>query len=693
MNNFHSVSQSDKKIPFTQKIGYKLTASFLIAMLFVLSIGLFFNLKMVQKNYSLLTYSQFQGILDAHEFAIERFLVGPETWSEHLANEHELRKIFSETQLSLENIKTLLNKHEIVFFADMFVNFIDKNGRVIYCSDNCDYLGHSLLGVDLIRRVTDSSATESAIVSYNDRFAFYSVSPVFTDNSRSRNTGYVIVGKTIDDNYMADIQINNDVQIAIVRDRAVMASTIKIDNNPLIDIPLPYIEYLRLLKQHGQIIEIEFLKQKYFVTARNIKRMSSDISGSILLLKPRRELEEIESTLFTKYIYLCLFSFVIIIITGTAITRRLLSPVLSLTNASIETAGGKHGIRAEIMSNDEFGLLAANFNAMLITIEEQHHYIQNQNESLEERVERRTRDLNRAMNDLKKLTVAVEKSPVGIIITNARRVIEYVNPMFTQLSGYSKEQAVGRTPRLLKSEHTSEEELQQLWKQVSSGSCWRGDLYNKTKSGRLCWHRVLITPVKNETGRVTHYLGSLEDITSIKEQEDKLIQQATFDTLTGLPNRFLAQNRLNQTLSAIQRNNNKGALLFIDLDNFKEVNDTLGHHAGDELLKSVAKHMTKVVRNEDTVARLGGDEFLIIIGEIKNRSDVEYVAEKIITLIAREFVIDNTPVFVSASIGISIFPGDGTRSESLMKKADSAMYMAKKQGKNCFCFFSPPSEQ
>ncbi len=215
-------------------------------------------------------------------------------------------------------------------------------------------------------------------------------------------------------------------------------------------------------------------------------------------------------------------------------------------------------------------------------------------------------------------------------------------------------------------------------------------MYNKTRSGRLCWHRVLITPVKNDAGRITHYLGSLEDITSIKEQEEKLIQQATFDTLTGLPNRFLAQNRLNQTLSAIQRTNNKGALLFIDLDNFKEVNDTLGHHAGDELLKSVAKHMTKVVRNEDTVARLGGDEFLIIIGEIKSRSDVEYVAEKIISLISREFVIDNTSVFVSASIGISIFPDHGTRSESLMKKADSAMYMAKKQGKNCFCFFSPP---
>lgn len=693
MNRLQTKNKLPKHFPFTKKIGYKLTGSFLVAILFVLAVGLFFNLKMVQSNYSHLMHSEFQGILDAHEFAIKQYVTASETWSKHLADENELREILSRSELSVANTEHFFMEHEVVFFESTFVNLLDNKGKVIYCSHQCEYLGNSFLGVELIRQVRRALTTKSAIVGDSDKFAFYAASPVFKKDSTTESIGFVIVGKIIDDNYLSNIQLgDDDIEMAIVRDRAVMASTIKIDGEPLIDIPLPYLEYLQLLKKTDAIIEITFSKQKYFVTAKNLVQMSGGMPGSILLLKPRKELESIEFALFSQYMYLTLLSLVIIIVLGTVITRRLLSPVLNLTKASIEVASGKQGIRAEIQSNDEFAVLARNFNTMLVTIEEQHSFIQKQNESLEERVEERTQDLHLVMNDLKKLTVAVEKSPVGMAITDSMGIIEYVNPMFTELSGYSKEQAVGQTPRILQSAHTSEDKIKQLCQQVSQGHSWRGEFFNKTSHGQLLWHRVLITPITNEDGLISHYLGSIEDITEKKESEEKLIQQATFDTLTKLPNRFLAEYRLNQTLSAAQRDGKKGALLFLDLDNFKEVNDTLGHHAGDELLKRVAALMNNAVRKEDTVARLGGDEFLVILNHIQKREDAESVAGKIIKLVAQEPLIENCSIKVSASIGIAVFPDDATKTKKLMQKADTAMYVAKKQGKNRFSFFKDEDE-
>ncbi|WP_299787379.1 diguanylate cyclase domain-containing protein [uncultured Shewanella sp.] len=688
MNRLKADSRKIKDFPFTKKIGYKLTGSFLLAILFVLAVGLFFNLKMVQSNYSHLMHSEFQGILDAHEFAIEQYITASQTWSKHLADESGLEEILTRTELSVPEIEQFFKEHEVVFFESTFVNLLDGEGEVIYCSHQCDYLGNSLAGVELIRQVKVSQETKSAIVNDSDKFAFYSVSPVFNSAPSSESIGYVIVGKIIDDKYLSEIQLgDDDIEIAIVRDRAVMASTITVAGQPLIDIPIPYLEYLQLLKKADGIIEIQFSKVRYFATAKDLEQMSGGLSGSILLLKPRKELESIESALFSQYLYLTLLSVMIIMVLGSVITRRLLSPVLNLTNASIEVASGKHGIRAEIQSNDEFAVLASNFNTMLVTIEDQHSFIQRQNESLEERVEERTQDLHLVMNDLKKLTVAVEKSPVGMVITDSKGIIEYVNPMFTELSGYTKGQAVGQTPRILKSSHTGEEQIKELCQHVSQGHSWRGEFYNRTNRGQLVWHRVLITPITDESGLISNYLGSIEDITEKKESEEKLIQQATFDTLTQLPNRFLAEYRLNQTLSAAQREGRKGALLFLDLDNFKEVNDTHGHHAGDELLKTVAQLMSNAVRKEDTVARLGGDEFLVILNHIQKREDAESVANKIIALVAQEPLIENCSIKVSASIGIAVFPDDAIKAKKLIQKADTAMYVAKKQGKNRFSFF------
>ncbi|MCU7834577.1 MAG: diguanylate cyclase [gamma proteobacterium symbiont of Taylorina sp.] len=678
MKNNHKI----KKLAYTKTIGYKLTISYLIAALFVFSVGLFFSLRMVQNNYSLMVDAQFRNILSAHEYALEQYFPGPETWAEHLANEHDIQTILSNTELSPEDINAFVNEHNVIFFKNTYINILNAKGRIIYCSNNCNNLGRSLSGMELIQQVAKSLKTDSAIANAGDKFAFYSVAPVIDNTSEKKLLGFIAVAKNIDDKYISGSKVSDDVEIAIVRDRAIMASTIKINGTPLIDIPLPYLEYLSLLNQSNRIIEIEFQQQKYFILAKKIKRMSHDVSGSIMLLKPRRELEAIEADLITQFMYLILLSLVIIIITSTGIARQLLTPVSHLTETTIEIINGRRGIKAKVESKDEIGQLASNFNTMLGTIEKQHNLIEKQNESLEEKVRQRT-------NDLMKLTVAVEKSPVGMVITDAKGVIEYVNPRFSELSGYSKEEAIGNTPGLLKSGQTPDEEYKQLWQQISSGHSWRGELYNRAKDGRLYWERLLITPIKNDTGQLTHFLGSMEDITRIKEYKRKLVEQATYDTLTNLPNRFLAEDRLNNTLSSIERHATKGALLFIDLDDFKKVNDTLGHHTGDELLKRISFHMSEAIREEDTVARLGGDEFLIILKNINNPLDAENIARKVIALASQEFIIENNSVLVSSSIGIALFPEDDMDAKNLMQKADSAMYMAKKQGKNTFHFFSP----
>lgn len=674
------------KIPYRKSIGYKITLGYLSVTLLVLGVFWLFSLKLIQNNFSLLVQSQFASVLDAHEKTIEQYFSGPETWARHLASESGIQAIL--TMDDQNNIKTFFDEHKMVLFEKTFVIILNKEGNVLYCSRKCHQTGDSLMGVELVRQVAKSLSTHSAIVSEANNFAFYSASPVFQQNSDNELLGFVIVGKSIDNQYVSGLQIGGDVEVAIVRDRAVMASTMSIDGMPLVDIPMSYVEYLSLLKKSRSIFEIEFLKQKYFVSAQKIQRMSGNMAGSIMLLKPRAELERIEAELFTKFAYVAVLSLMIIWLSSRIISRKLLTPVTQLTMTSIEIAHGKRGAKANVTSEDELGVLASSFNSMLDKIERQHDVIKRQKDTLEEKVELRTSELKMAMKDLMKLTVAVEQSPVGMIITDSNGVIEYINPKFTELSGYSKIDSVGKTWRILKYDKISDEEYQQLWQQLNSGRSWQGELLSKTKSGALYWEQLKITPIKDDNDTISHYLISMEDISNIKEYEQKLIEQASYDVLTQLPNRFLAEDRLKQALHSSDRNGTKGALLFVDLDDFKPVNDTYGHHTGDELLKTVSLLMSQELRKEDTVARLGGDEFLIILNNIKNIHEIEKIAEKIISSVSQDIIIAQHSIAVSASIGITVFPDDADDEESLLQNADSAMYRAKEQGKNCFYFFA-----
>jgi diguanylate cyclase (GGDEF)-like protein/PAS domain S-box-containing protein len=420
--------------------------------------------------------------------------------------------------------------------------------------------------------------------------------------------------------------------------------------------------------------------------------------------------------------------------------------------------------------------------------------------------------------ELRKLWQAVEQSSVAVLITDADGCIEYVNPCFTAITGYSRDEAVGRNPSILKSGLTPESHYRRLWESISRGDAWQGEFCNRRKDGSLFWGVASISPVQDAEGRVTHFvgiqaditerkraeqelraseerfrslvdtsllgiciqvegkplfanqtfaeifgyhdaaevlaLGSLDalydcgeagpgtrchaaacagrselhqeirgvrkdgsvvwleaqsrivpwndrtavqtavlDITLRKQFEDRLQHQANFDPVTGLPNRNLALDRLTSAIEAARRRAARVSVLFIDVDRFKKINDTLGHAAGDRFLRQVAQRLKASVRQMDTVARLGGDEFVVLLNDVRLRSDAEAVAAKIAEISAAPFMLDGQEAFVTLSIGIASFPEDGNDAQELLRHADAAMYVAKENGRSQVRLFSPELRQ
>jgi diguanylate cyclase (GGDEF)-like protein/PAS domain S-box-containing protein len=295
---------------------------------------------------------------------------------------------------------------------------------------------------------------------------------------------------------------------------------------------------------------------------------------------------------------------------------------------------------------------------------------------------------NRADEQLRKLSTAVEHSPSMVLITNPEGTIEYANSKLLEVSGYTIEEVIGGTPSLLACERTARRRYKELNTAASKGREWRGELRNTKKDGTPYWVYASVSPVRAPDGAITHYVLVQEDITVIKDYETQLLRQASHDRISDLPNRFLAMDHLQSAASSARRYRHKVGVLFIDLDNFKKINDTMGHAAGDQFLLLAAQRLCSCVREEDTVARLGGDEFTVILPKIKNTADAEPVIHKILKAFSSPFVLEGREAFVTASIGVALFPDDGENPDVLMQNADIAMYRAKQCGRNTFRFFS-----
>ncbi|PWB48004.1 MAG: hypothetical protein C3F18_11615, partial [Nitrosomonadales bacterium] len=286
---------------------------------------------------------------------------------------------------------------------------------------------------------------------------------------------------------------------------------------------------------------------------------------------------------------------------------------------------------------------------------------------------------------------ALESTVNAITITDATRPdfpYVYVNPAFERITGYSAGEALGKNGRFLQNQDTDQPELEHIRRAVKEQRDGKALLRNYRKDGSLFWNELYISPVRNDVGQVTHYIGIQNDVTERKQYEEQLAYQSAHDTLTRLPNRNLAQDRLAQGIIFARRSGHQLALLFIDLDNFKVINDSLGHNVGDQLLQIVAQRISACIRSGDTVARMGGDDFAVILADISQEEDISRVAHKILAAIAEPATVESRRLTVTCSIGISLFPRDGEDASTLLKNADAAMYRAKDQGRNSVQYYT-----
>lgn len=298
------------------------------------------------------------------------------------------------------------------------------------------------------------------------------------------------------------------------------------------------------------------------------------------------------------------------------------------------------------------------------------------------------------MEEVLRIAATAFESQEGMMITDANGRILRVNETFTQITGYSAQDVIGKNPRILQSARMDADFYKSTWNTINENGHWSGEIWNRRKSGEIFPEQLSITAVKDDDGRVTNYVGSLLDITDRKISEAQIQQLAYYDYLTGLPNRRLFRDRLEQDIKRVMRNNASLALLFIDLDRFKEVNDTLGHDKGDVLLIETAKMIRKHVRDTDTFARLGGDEFAIMLPEYGERSSIDRVVQNVVHDLAMPFDLGDGDVWhISGSVGIALYPQDAGNIEDLLKHADQAMYAVKQGGRNGFSYFTRSMQQ
>ncbi|WP_175792643.1 EAL domain-containing protein [Burkholderia ambifaria] len=342
----------------------------------------------------------------------------------------------------------------------------------------------------------------------------------------------------------------------------------------------------------------------------------------------------------------------------------------------------EHSVR-HVGIEDEDGRLTGLlcFADVLQSIE--HEYANELRSALRERDEA----LGLARFNLRMADRVFESALEGIMVTDRHAKIERVNQAFTRLTGYTEDEVVGRNPGLLSSGRQTPDFYKQLWHSLTTDGHWQGEIWNRRKTGELFLEYLTITSIRDSEGEISHYAAIFSDITQRRQAEERLGYLATHDVLTNLANRMLFEERLTHAIVHAKRFGRKVAVMYLDLDRFKLVNDTLGHNAGDEVLKMVAARIVANVRANDTVARMGGDEFALVLEEVDDVRDVGRVARKLLDEVGRAIDIGDRQIFVTPSIGISIYPDDGTEAEDLILLADQAMYGAKSRGRNVFQFF------
>ncbi|HEY4380061.1 MAG TPA: EAL domain-containing protein [Acidobacteriaceae bacterium] len=545
--------------------------------------------------------------------------------------------------------------------------------------------------------------------------------------------------------------------------------------------------------------------------------LDSEQVGTIYIESDLQELHQRLRAYNTAALGTALIALLLAFLLARGLQRPISRPLIELVHTSKAVSqGADYSIRAGLASRDEFGQLVFAFNDMLEQIERRDLQLRRHREHLEEEVASRTTELFAANARLKLHAEALKAAANSVLITDLTGKIVWCNPAFSVSSGYSSEEVLGKTPRLLHSGKHSSEFYRQMWETIGAGETWRGEIVNRRKDGELYTEEMTITPVSSQSGWITHFVaikqditnrklaeqalsqaeekyraifedavigifqitpegrpvsinralaqmhgynspeefltevsdlshevfvdplqvvhllhevaadgqvrgaevevyrrdrtrkwvvanmranrdangeivlyeGTIEDITDRKIAEERVQFLAYYDALTGLPNRVLLQDRIGRVLAGARRRKEVVAVLFLDLDRFKIINDSLGHSFGDALLQEAAARLQVLMREQDTVARVGGDEFVAVLTSVKRASDAAVAAQRVVSAMAAEFCVNGHSINVTCSVGISMFPEHGLDGETLIKNADAAMYCAKQRGPNNIEFFT-----
>ncbi len=413
--------------------------------------------------------------------------------------------------------------------------------------------------------------------------------------------------------------------------------------------------------------------RKKLISFHHIPRLKCVVASSVFIDEMRGPLLKLEKIIITTIIVILLLILLISLYLGAAITR----PLTRLTKDMGSVSSGDFDITLDEEAHGEIGDLARHFNEFMNSLQVAHAQL---NDEIGERIQ--------AESQLKLFGKVFESALEGIYITDANGTIIAVNQSFINITGFGRDEVIGKNPRILKSDKHDAKFYQDMWQSLSSYGQWSGEIWNRKKTGEAYPEFLSISAVYDNEDTISHYAAVFHDISERKSQEEQIKHQAYHDALTGLPNRLLARDRLSVAIKHANRYNSRIAVFFLDLDNFKNINDSLGHATGDIVLQNVGKRLRHLVRDEDTVARLGGDEFLIIASSVQSEREGIELAGRLLDGFKDSISLTNYEFFATVSIGIAFYPEDGLDEGSLTKNADVAMYQAKSEGKNKYHLFT-----
>ena len=397
-----------------------------------------------------------------------------------------------------------------------------------------------------------------------------------------------------------------------------------------------------------------------------------ELLGHVSVVMSKSALTQMATDIFISNLVIS-FSFALLfLLLNRRLTNSITQPLNELSASMGRAQRGESHVRVEPSGPKDIASMAFAFNSMMSVQEEREAAL--------------------------RIAAIAFETDEGIMVTDENAVIIRVNHAFTRLTGYSAEEAVGRNPSMLKSNHQNAKFYQQMWESLQRDNSWQGEIWNKRKSGEVYPEWLNITAVLGKNGKVTNYVGAFIDFSERKQAEKEIHHLAYYDPLCELPNRRLLIDRLQQAVAASSRTLTGGALMFIDLDNFKTLNDTRGHGVGDMLLIEVAKRLQACVREGDTLARFGGDEFVLLLKGLSQNNalaavQAQVVAEKVVEVIGRPYIIEGCECHSSSSVGITLFANHKDKFDELLKQADTAMYEAKKSGRNTLRFFDPTMQE